>query len=306
MPIMVAPVPQRDLAPHGAVVARWDHVTKRYRDIVALDDFSLTAHEGQVLALLGPNGAGKTTAIGVLLGLRAPDSGTARIFGGDPRELESRRYLGVTPQELSFPGTLKVREIIDFARVHYPHPRTAEELFASFGLADLANRQVGGLSIGQRRRLAIAMAFAGNPRAVVLDEPTTGLDVETRRAVWQTLRAYVAGGGSVLLTTHYLEEAEALAQRVVVINRGRLVADGSVETIRAHIKRRRVRFRCAAPPSLPPERRLDTDGDRYTLLTEDADAFVRELVGRAVPFSELEVAPASFEDAFLELMEEKG
>jgi len=198
--------------------------TKAYAGVAALDGLDLRVDEGERVVLLGPNGAGKTTALAVLLGLRRPDSGTARLFGRDPRDVEARRLVGCTPQELTFPPTLRVAEIVDLVRAHYPAPLSRRVLLELVGLAPLATRQVGGLSGGQRRRLACALAFAGDPPLVLLDEPSSGLDVEGRLALWEAIRA---SGRSVLMTTHSFEEAEALATRVVVIDRGRAVAAGT-------------------------------------------------------------------------------
>jgi ABC-2 type transport system ATP-binding protein len=208
-------------------------VTKRFGDMVALDRVDLELRVGEVLALLGPNGAGKTTALSIMLGLRRPDSGRAELFGKDPRRPEARGAIGVTPQEIGFPPTLRVREIIDLVRAHYEAPTATVHLLERFGLAEVARRQAGGLSGGERRRLSVALAFAGQPLAVFLDEPTTGLDVESRRLVWRELEEYAAAGRTVLLTTHYLEEAEALATRVVLLAQGRVVAQGSPEKVAA-------------------------------------------------------------------------
>ena len=202
-------------------------VSKRFGETAALDGVDLELRTGEVLALLGPNGAGKTTALSILLGLRRPDSGRAELFGEDPRRPGARAAIGVTPQESGFPPTLRVREIVDLVRAHFPDPVPAEELLDRFGLTEIARRQAGGLSGGERRRLSVALAFAGRPRALFLDEPTTGLDVEARRAVWREVREYAGGGRTVLLTTHHLEEAEALASRVVLLARGRIAAEGS-------------------------------------------------------------------------------
>ena len=211
-------------------------VTKRFGNTAALDSVDLEVPAGEVLALLGPNGAGKTTALSLLLGLRRPDAGSAELFGRDPRMAGARAAVGATPQESGFPPTLRVRELVDLVRAHFPAPAPAGELLERFGLAGIARRQAGGLSGGERRRLSVALAFAGRPRALFLDEPTAGLDVESRRAVWQELRSYAAAGGTVLLTTHHLEEAEALASRVVVLARGVVVAEGSPAELfgRAH------------------------------------------------------------------------
>jgi ABC-2 type transport system ATP-binding protein len=202
-------------------------VTKRFGNTAALDSVDLEVPAGEVLALLGPNGAGKTTALSLLLGLRRPDAGSVELFGRDPRMAGARVAVGATPQESGFPPTLRVRELVDLVRAHFPAPAPAGELLERFGLDGIARRQAGGLSGGERRRLSVALAFAGRPRALLLDEPTAGLDVESRRAVWQELRSYAAAGGTVLLTTHHLEEAEALASRVVLLARGTVVAEGS-------------------------------------------------------------------------------
>jgi ABC-2 type transport system ATP-binding protein len=209
------------------IAAALRNVTKRFGSLVALDHVDLQLQSGEVLALLGPNGAGKTTALSVLLGLRRPDEGRAELFGSDPRCAASRAVVGVTPQESSFPPTARVREIVDLVGAHFAVPVATPELLERFGLTEYAHRQAGGLSGGEKRRLSVALAFVGRPLAAVLDEPTTGLDVESRRAMWSQLRTYAASGGTVLLTTHYLEEAEALASRIVLLARGRTVTEGS-------------------------------------------------------------------------------
>jgi ABC-2 type transport system ATP-binding protein len=231
-------------------VAELRGVHKRYGKVDALQGVDLQLRPGELVALLGPNGAGKTTAVSVLLGQRRPDAGAARLFGGDPTMPATRRLVGATPQVAGFPDNLAVREVVDLVRVHYPDPAPARELLGRFGLAELAGRRAGGLSGGQTRRLAVALAFAGRPRLVVLDEPTTGLDVESRRGLWEILRAFVAGGGAVLLTTHYLEEAQALATRVVVLADGTVVAHGSVADITTRAGLSRGDMRVPSPPGL--------------------------------------------------------
>jgi ABC-2 type transport system ATP-binding protein len=212
---------------------RFESVVKRFGTTTALDGFTLDVAGGEIVALLGPNGAGKTTAVSVLLGLRRPDAGVVELFGRDPRDWRARIAVGMTPQEMSFPPTLRVGEIVEFARAHYPQPIATETLLAQFGLDGVARRQVGGISGGQRRRLAVALAFAGAPRLAVLDEPTSGLDVESRRAVWQAVREHAQHGGAVLLTTHHLDEAESLADRIVVASRGSVIADGPPRSLTA-------------------------------------------------------------------------
>lgn len=288
------------------VIARLSGVRKRYGETEALRGVDLEVCTGRLLALLGPNGAGKTTALQLLCGLRRPDAGSVQLFGGDPREPAVRRHLGVTPQEEGFPGSLKVREVVDLVRAHYPDPWPRDAILGRFDLAELAERQTGGLSGGQKRRLAVALAFVGRPRLVLLDEPTTGLDVDARRALWRILREEVAARRTILLTTHYLEEAEALADHVVVLAGGAVRASGSVAQIKGRVELARVRARFAIPPvTVPKVVRREVDGDRTTLFTVDADELVRHLVRANVPFEQLEVSRVSLEEAFLVLTAER-
>jgi ABC-2 type transport system ATP-binding protein len=275
--------------------AQLQHATKRFGATTAADDVSFAVEEGEVVALLGPNGAGKTTSIAMLLGLRRPDGGSARLFGRDPRHAATRRLVGATPQELVFPQTLRVTEVVQFVRGHYPHPAALAEVLERFGLATLARRQTGGLSGGERRRLAVALAFAGGAPLAVLDEPTAGLDVDARRGVWDAIRAQARRGGAVLFTTHHLDEAEALASRVVVIERGQIVADGSVAAIKRAAGLTRIRFR--APVGRVPGDRGQRDGEHVLLLARDAGAAVTQLVHDGVPLVDLEVRPATLEEA---------
>lgn len=282
-------------------VATLSNAHKRFGSTHALRGVDLELQRGEVLTVLGPNGAGKTTAISLLLGLRKPSEGTARLFGGDPRDPSTHHRIGATPQETGFPERLRVLEVVNLVRAHYADPVPAAELLKRFGLSGLEKRQTGGLSGGQKRRLAVALAFAGRPEAVVLDEPTTGLDVEARRSLWEALRTYVKTGGTVLLTTHYLEEAEALADRVVVIDRGRATASGSVEDIKARVGLQKVRFRADALPDLPNVAQSDSRNGTFTVYTSDSDTLVRALVEEGHAFSQLEVLPATLEEAFLVL-----
>jgi ABC-2 type transport system ATP-binding protein len=287
----------------GDPAAILEGVRKRYREVEALRNFSLAVARGEVVALLGPNGAGKTTALSILLGLRSPDEGTARLFGRAPRDVSARRYVGATPQETGFPPTLRVKEIVDLVRAHYPRPRKTAEVLSQFGLGDVAGRQAGGLSGGQKRRLAVTLAFVGNPKAIFLDEPTAGLDVEARRRVWDDVRAYAEDGGTILLTTHNLEEADALASRVVVIVGGTTLATGTPGEVKARAGLRRVRLESGALPELPGVERASRAGRMHTLFTAEPESIVRHLVEHGVPLRGLEVTPVSLEEAFLSLTE---
>ena len=286
-------------APPARVVG----VTRRYAEVTALDDVSLDVPAGQLLGLLGPNGAGKSTLLQLLCGLRRPTSGRVELFGLPPTEPAARRSLGMTPKETGLPPTLRVGEVVDVVAGHFAAPVPTADLLERFGIADLRRRQTGGLSGGQKRRLAVALAFVGRPRLVLLDEPTTGLDVDARHDLWAAVREYHREGGTVVLTSHYLEEVEALAERVVVVDRGRVLVDGTLDEVRAAVPSRRVRLRADAPPETAGAdvTRVVSEGDRHELWTTDADDLVRRLVLSGSDFRDLEVASASLEEAFLAL-----
>ncbi|PZG23805.1 ABC transporter ATP-binding protein [Micromonospora craterilacus] len=281
------------------LLARALDLTRRYNDTTALDGVSLDIPAGQILGLLGPNGAGKSTLINVMTGLLRPSSGSVELCGGDPRSESTRSVIGVTPQETGLPETWRVAELVDFVAAHFPDPVDRAELLDRFDLTPLADRQAGGLSGGQQRRVAVALAFVGRPRLVFLDEPTTGLDVDARRALWDGIRSFHADGGAVLLTSHYIEEVEALADRVVVMDHGRIIADGSVAEIRSQVRLKRVTLTDPMLPALSGVASIQRDADRTHLLTNDATALVRELVTSGASFTDIEIESASLEDAFL-------
>ncbi|MGV8882016.1 MAG: ABC transporter ATP-binding protein [Rhodoglobus sp.] len=285
-----------------AALATLDHVTRRFGTVTAVDDVSLTIQPGTILGLLGPNGAGKTTIISLLQGLRKASSGTVTLFGGDPSDARNRVRLGSTPQETALPDSLKVGEVITFVGSHFPDRRPAAELAEEFGLTDLLRRQIGSLSGGQKRRVSVALAFAGNPSLVLLDEPTTGLDVDARHTLWQAIRAQHDRGATVVLTSHYLEEIEALAERVVVMARGQVVADDSLAGILSQVGGKLVTLRSPQFDKVAELAGvLRAEGD--TLLVADSDAFLARLVNSGLEFSDLTVRGASLEEAFLSLTE---
>lgn len=284
-------------------------VEKKFGTIDALRGVSFEVMAGEVVALLGANGAGKTTAIEILLGLRSPDRGEAWLMGDSPNAVTARKRIGVTPQNSSFPPNLRVREVLEFVRAHYDDPATTDDTIRRFALGDVADRRTEGLSGGESRRLAVALAFVGRPALMFLDEPTVGLDVSSRREVWHQVRDYVANGGTLLLTTHYLEEAEALASRILVIDRGRIVFSGNVDNVRSRLGVKRVSFFAEHPPELPGivERHGDADHrGRVNLWVRDSDAAVRALVTSGADFTDLTVTNVPFEDAVIALLEESS
>ena len=291
-----------------AVVATLSAASKKYDSLVALDSVDLRVQRGEVLALLGPNGAGKTTAISLLLGLIQPDAGTARLFGIAPPMLHARRRVGAMLQTAGVPETLTVGELIELFRSYYPTPRTVADIVGLAGVADLFKRRYGKLSGGQQRRVQFALALSGHPEILFLDEPTTGLDIAARETMWKTIRTLAREGCAIVLTTHYLEEAEALADTVSVLARGRIVASGSVQQIRARVAQRRIRCQSQLAEdvvaSWPEVRAVAREGGRLEIVTEAAETVVRQLLFEDTSVSELEVRRAGLAEAFVEITKE--
>jgi ABC-2 type transport system ATP-binding protein len=290
--------------PSAAPEASLAGVAKSFGPVRALDGVDVELRAGEVLALLGPNGAGKSTAVAIMLGLRRPDAGRALLAGLDPTKPEARRHVGAVLQEIGFPQTLRVGELVELVRAHFPDARAADETLARLDLGAVARRQALGLSGGQRRRLAVALALAGRPRVLFLDEPTAGMDATARRALLQDLARFAAAGGSVLLTTQQLAEAEEIASRVVLLVRGRVVHDGTVAEIRGRAGLARVTLRARSLPRLAGVAAVHSLHDRHVVYVDDADRFVTDLVGSGIEFSELEVSRVSLEDAFVALTDE--
>ena len=293
------------MASGETVLACLRGAVKSYGALRALDGIDLELHRGELLALLGPNGAGKTTAIGLLLGLVRADAGEVALFGMDPQRIEARRGIGVMLQHAQLPATLRVGELIRLTASYYPSPRSVAESAELAGVADLLQRPYGKLSGGQQRRVQFALALCGNPRLLFLDEPTVGMDIEARQKLWSAIRTLVADGVSIVLTTHYLEEAEALADRVCVMARGKVVSEGSVEALRARIALKRVwcatRLPLAEVAAWPEVADARLDGERLCLSTEHVEALVRRLLAHDAQLSALEVRAAGLAEAFTEL-----
>ena len=293
-------------------IAMFEGVTRRYGQVTAVDGLSLQIQSGETVALLGPNGAGKTTTVELLLGLGNPDAGVVGLFGGPPAAAVAAGRVGAMLQDAGLPQGAKVAELIDLVSSLYPDPVSVADALRLADLEQVAGRQVQRLSGGQRQRVRLALALAGNPQLLVLDEPTAALDVDARRSFWDRVRGYVAGGRTVLFATHRLEEADAVADRVVVIAGGRLLADGTPDQVKALAAGRSTISVAAGGLSryllenLPAVETVRQDRGRVTLSTSDPDATIRALLQQAPHARGLEVTRAGMEQAFLHLTHQEG
>src|SRR5271157_2116519 len=300
------PRPQRRApAPRPVHVATTRNLNKSYGAIVALRNLNLEVRSGELLALLGPNGAGKTTLVRMLLGVARPDAASVSVFGADPHGGRVQPRLGAMLQVGRVPETLKVREHIDLFSSYYPAPLPLNETLAIAGLTEIKDRPYGELSGGQKQRVLFAIAICGDPDLLFLDEPTVGLDVESRRLMWSQIRSIIARGKTILLTTHYLNEADALADRILVLNRGAIIAEGTPAEIKARAMGKQIR--CTSRLSLEEVRHIPgvlsvkADRNAFELQVNAAEPVVRELLQRDSWLGDLEVTNAGLEEAFLAL-----
>ncbi|MFN3703441.1 ABC transporter ATP-binding protein [Thermomonas sp.] len=288
-----------------AVVAELEGARKRYGGTQALDGLDLALHAGRVTALLGANGAGKSTAVHLLLGLLAADAGAVQVFGRPASSRTARLGTGAMLQSAGLPDRLRVGELLALVRSYYPDPRSTADCVALAGLDGLLERPYRALSGGQQRRVQFALALCGRPRLLCLDEPTTGLDIEARQTLWAAVRELVGEGCGILLTTHYLEEAEALSDHVVVVDAGRKLVEGSVAAIRGHVAQRRIRCVTAleadAVAAWPGVRSARREGDALQVVADAAEPVVRRLLDADASLHDLEVQRAGLADAFLAL-----
>ena len=295
-------------------VASLTGITKRYGNgVVALDGLSLNLKRGEIIALLGPNGAGKSTAVKLMMGLSSPTSGEVRIFGADPRNTVARLRTGVMLQVGKAPEMLRVREHIDIFRGYYPSPMPYAEIIKAAGLEGIENRMFGQLSGGQKQRVLFALALAGDPDLIFLDEPTVGLDIEARRGMWTQIHSLAARGKTVLLTTHYLEEADALAHRIIVINKGKIVCEGTPAQVKSMGSGRSTTqqtlkiIRCATTltaqhlEAMPGVTHVELTGSLTSITSSQPEATLREMLALDQSLHSLEVQSPLLEDAFLAL-----
>jgi ABC-2 type transport system ATP-binding protein len=279
---------------------------KSFGPVLAVDRLDLRIEVGEVVALLGPNGAGKSTTVDLLLGLNRPDSGTVSLFDSTPAAATRSGKVGATLQAGGLIDKLTVRELIDVLRSFSPHPLPTEEVLDRAGVRDIQDRRTDKLSGGQGQRVRFAMAIAGDPDLLVLDEPTVAMDVTARRSFWSTMREWTDSGRTVLFATHYLEEADAYADRVVLMARGQVVADGPTSEIKAAVAGRTIKATWSQPDEerlsrLPGVSGVQVRGEAVVLQCSDSDQALRSLLRLSKDIRNVEVSPAALEEAFLAL-----
>ena len=284
------------------------NATKRYGSENVVNGFSFEAQPGEIVALLGPNGAGKTTSISMMLGLKRMTAGQAAIFGHTPTDISARQRTGIMLQESGLPSTLKVREIVELFSRLYPNPIGNQDAIEAAMLTHKSENRIANLSGGERQRLYFALAIIGDPDLLFLDEPTVGMDVTARNIFWERIRQMHARGKTIVLTTHYLEEADALAERIVVMNKGHQVAAGTPAQIKASVMGKIVRFRSprlaltsAGLNALPGIDKVTTEDNRAEIYTKTPEETVRALLNGDFDVHDLEVTGASLEEAFVAL-----
>lgn len=285
-------------------------LVKRFGSVRAVDGVDLHVRQGEIVAFLGPNGAGKTSTIDMLLGLTSPDEGSVQVFGEAPRAAIAHGLVSAVLQTGGLLKDITVRETLELTASLFADTRPVAEVMARAGIAEIADRRVGVCSGGQQQRLRFAMALLSDPGLLILDEPTTGMDVEGRRSFWGAIRADAARGRTVLFATHYLEEADEYADRIVLMSRGRIVADGTTSEIKNLVSGRVVQATLSAADqvslaALPGVDDVEVKGDRVVLHTKDSDAVARYLLTQTQARN-VEITPQNLESVFLALTSDES
>lgn len=289
-----------------ASILELKNVYKKYKNKSVIENLNFSVYENEIIALLGVNGAGKTTTIKMMLGQELPTSGNILLYGKDPVEPTARVKVGLTPQNLEFPEGIYTEELLDFIQAHYSHPFPKDDIVNLFQLSPFLKQKANKLSGGLKRKLALALAFIGNPNLVFLDEPTTGLDVESRKQLLLTIKNFAKNGKTIFLTTHYLEEIEQIATRILFLANGNIIADGSVNDIKqkANSQFSYVNFYCTekfAWERFACINSLQVENNHYSLTTTNSDDLIYELVSHKVPFKNLHIQKENLESAFIRL-----
>ncbi|KOR87636.1 ABC transporter ATP-binding protein [Paenibacillus solani] len=296
-------------------VAELRQVTKMFGSKKAVNQVSFTIEKGSITAILGPNGAGKSTAISMLLGLKDVSEGEVLLFGGSPQDLRVREKIGAMLQEVSVMDGLRTREIINFIRGYYPNPLSLEEIADLSGLTtEELNKWAVKMSGGQKRKLSFALAIAGNPELLFFDEPTVGLDTTARRQFWKTVRQLADQGKTILFTTHYLQEADDMADRILLFHQGQVTADGTPEDIKAKLTRRSISFIVDADHEqvkkllheVPGVTDVYEQGGRLNAVTDDTDTALAALFRAGLAVHDVRIDQGSLDEAFDQLTMEQG
>lgn len=285
-------------------------LTKKFKQEKAVDNASFSIQKGEIVAILGPNGAGKTTTMSMMLGLLHPTEGEALLFGMDPRERAVREKIGVMLQEVSLMDTIKVREIIQLFRSYYPNPLSMEELIRLTGLKkEELNKRTEKLSGGQKRRVGFALALAGNPDLLFFDEPTVGMDITARKLFWDTINELAAKGKTIIFSTHYLQEADDISDRIILFHEGRVIADAEPDLIKKQLTKQSVSFitEHSISEKMFLQEAFVTDvfkkDERVHVITDDTDAVLQTIFTSNLNVSDIRVEKGRLDDAFSQLVD---
>jgi len=290
-------------------IVRIQHVSKTFQDKKAVNNVSFSIKKGEVIAILGPNGAGKTTTISMLLGLLHPTSGSIQLFGLNPSEKKAREKIGTMLQEVSVMNGLKSKELLELIRNYYPNPLSLKELIQLTGLTDTDLRtRAEKLSGGQKRRLSFALALSGNPDLIMFDEPTVGMDITSRNRFWKTIKQLAAQGKTIIFTTHYLQEADDVAERILLFHNGSIIADGTPAEIKARIAKQAVSFTTNDPFQAFEKlnqhsvvTNIYQKNERIIVQTGDTDAVLALLFEEKVGAQQIQIENGKLEEAFEQL-----
>ncbi|HLP53440.1 MAG TPA: ABC transporter ATP-binding protein [Fluviicola sp.] len=281
------------------------NVTKQFDKKIAVNNISLEIPKGQIVTVLGPNGAGKSTTISMMLGILKPTNGTVLLNGKNPQNYQNRQYLGAMLQHIGLPDTLKPLELLELWRSYYSNPFPQQQIVEMAGLSEIVNTRFGELSGGQKRRVAFALAICGNPEVLFLDEPSAGLDIQSRNLLWTEIINFASLKKTVVLCTHYLDEADSLSNRIILMNKGEIMADDTPQNIKAKVGKKTIRFKTQSPiytfEETPGIENVYEELGYTNIETNSPEFVLRSLFNLDLTITDLEVNSVNLEDAFLTL-----